>query len=176
MTRPLDSTQAKLERAQHHLDCFYDEFLAIFDRDPVQPAIKDDPKTGDHIIWIKYIPEIPPTLGALLGDFLHNLRSALNHLAFELVRASGGLTARNEESIQFPIYDAEPTAPLTFKDKVHSCLRKVGDEPLAIIERYQAYHRPYMGRLAYLSNQDKHRTPVLLLSRVTVPPSGQVLL
>lgn len=165
MSRPLDGVQAKLERAQHHLKALHAAVGIVFREDPVIPDTKLDPDTGDHIVWVKYIPDLPPVLGAILGDFLHDLRSGLNHLAFELVRVVGALTPAVEENVQFPIYDKPPKAGVIFQQRVAKVLPGVGPDPLAIIERHQPYNRPDLGRLGTLSNQDKHRIPVLMLSR-----------
>jgi len=162
---PLDGAEAKLQRAQHHLKAFHSEWQWVFQTDPVRPALKRDEQTGDYIVWVQYIPEMPPHLGAVLGDILHNMRSCLNFIAYELVRAAGTLTTKNEESIQFPILDDPPRAPKTFADVVRKTLPGIDSKALALIERFQPYNRPDLGRLGRLSNQDKHWIPVLILSR-----------
>jgi hypothetical protein len=80
----------------------------------------------------------PLRLGVILGDMVHNLRSALDHLVWQAVLRNGG---RPNRSHQFPICDDE-------KDWNDAC--NVVMKPAAL------------SRLREISNEDKHRvvTPV----------------
>ncbi|MDQ3956990.1 MAG: hypothetical protein M3273_01575, partial [Actinomycetota bacterium] len=63
----------------------------------------------EYRLWVETIPEIEMLMfGVAIGDVIHNIRSALDHVAWELVSCCGtpGLSEDEERAIQFPIYDA----------------------------------------------------------------------
>jgi plasmid stabilization system protein ParE len=62
-----------------------------------------DPSIGS--IKVRLHQEAPPPalLGAIVGDILHNLRSALDAVAWAACQQVGGLTRKQESAIYFPI-------------------------------------------------------------------------
>jgi hypothetical protein len=74
----------KLERAEHHirdLQSFWrDEFIEK--KRAYRVSHKDDAKAGYRIYRLDHILPIPPLVSLLLGDAVHNLRSAMDHLAY----------------------------------------------------------------------------------------------
>jgi hypothetical protein len=48
---------------------------------PYRAHFYDDPRTGDRIGELQVVEEIPFCVLAIIGDAVHNLRSALDHLA-----------------------------------------------------------------------------------------------
>ena len=84
---PLAGCDAKLRRAQQNLRFLEDELDAYLDRHPEPiPRIGHlDPETQDRLVWpLGPVDEPDLILAALIGDFIHNLRSTLDHLVFEL--------------------------------------------------------------------------------------------
>ncbi len=58
---------------------------------------------GTKLIYsVGEVPDIPPDWSAIIGDSFFNLRSAWDHLAWQLVELDGGKPC---EHTQFPIYD-----------------------------------------------------------------------
>jgi hypothetical protein len=102
-----------------------------------------------------------------IGEVLHQLRSALDHLAWQLVLIDGGRPSRQT---QFPILDHPPTA-------VSELLRQVHDpEILGFVDWCQPYHGGAGGPLTRfqahgqplwvlrcLNNIDKHRLLLVTL-------------
>ena len=50
---------------------------------------ESDPNTGDQVFKFRVRAPIPVDLSLVIGDAVHNLRSALDHLAWQLVLANG---------------------------------------------------------------------------------------
>jgi hypothetical protein len=95
-----------------------------------------------------------PRLGIILGDFMHNLRSALDYIVAALVRENPGALIRRQ---QFPIFDDHANyangAPGMLSGVIHG---------RDIIESLQPFKRtpPHddpLFILNHFSNADKHR-------------------
>lgn len=166
------SFELKMWRANVHLkqlkaevDGWIKDALKTIEEEP------DPEHPGYHASWVT-----PPTpdhasLSLRAGDCLQCLRSALDHLAFELAAAfTVPMTDQIEESSEFPIVSdldrrgQSGSGPRKWRDGAHT---KVGGaDPLAqaAIERLQPYQRGAsfeddpLWRLGVLNNIDKHRT------------------
>lgn len=112
--------------------------------------------------WIERFtgPQPPLRWGVLLGDCVHNLRSALDHLICQVALLDGGTMEECKKS-QFPIasksesqYErmAERCLPTCFTDKHRAMVR----EPQPFCSRTGAEKNP-LSALANFSNTDKHR-------------------
>ena len=152
----LEGVEAKIEQARSHLrafeeaeQSFVDTALGTFNQD-------SDPETGEYILGVREIRRPEPFFGILIGDCLHNLRSALDHLAFQLVQfpvRPGGAKAE-EHDIAFPICSA-PEFFASAKNKI----RGASPDVEAVVERLQPYNsgQPHLSLLRELSDWDKHR-------------------
>lgn len=88
---PLSSVRVKINRARKHLA---DLDAAIRDFEAGRPydftTNKDANVPSCEIHHFRLLTAIPDEWGAIVGDCVHNLRSALDHLAVALVKANGG--------------------------------------------------------------------------------------
>ena len=169
---------AKINRADAHLKLLDEEWRKYlgFEPRPYGFTIHMEPQSGNHTIYAEIVRSPPPTFSVIVGDILHNLRSALDHLAWELVKRAGGKPGRHTS---FPICDTEDR---WLKDVV---LRRrsedrrsplSGIEPDSAIWRFIQAVQPYEGAayadamtaLRVLSNADKHRQ--LLISGMFPDP------
>lgn len=183
-----NSCWAKIERAKEHrdtLDTHIREKFAIEENRP-RLGIKFDGDTSEHVLYVNYMPDLGrffENVGVILGDALHNLRSALDHLAFQLALRNTNGNVRNERRVQFPIEDSLEGFERRCEDTRRGWLFEVNPDDRAIIERYQGRHRVHeevsvglyfhpLVMLRDLSDSDKHR----LLPTMMVPSSGQELL
>ena len=93
--------ELKLRRADQHLASIKDVVREVqaFCRAAVR---SEEAEPGITRLFLSEdLPPVPPELSPLLGDFLHNVRSALDHLAAAAVLASGNdVTGRT----CFPIF------------------------------------------------------------------------
>ncbi len=109
---------------------------------------------------IEYYPNPPdPRLGTLVGEAVHNLRSALDHLVWEMVLENGGKPNRRTE---FPILKVRPGRNSDGTPRMPSA-SGVSAAALALIDEHQPYRIGEMAEfdalavLRELSNWDKHR-------------------
>jgi len=114
--------------------------------------------------------------GSLLGDFVNNLRSALNYtmrgiLTREVIpKLSSSKKKELERNMDFPWATSEKKFA---KHKLCNIIEPV-DKPLCTrIRRYQPYHpgNEWLGHLMKLSNTDKH----VVLNRVRSPTASSFL-
>lgn len=117
-------------------------------------------------------PHFPPEVGPMVGDVVHNLRSALDHLTWELVKRGTQPRPKDPKGVQFPF----ATSWASFKAQLERRLPGVADRPhRALVRRYQPYRRDPRGRgmhaLRYLNDTDKHR---VLLPTVMAVDTGRL--
>jgi hypothetical protein len=99
----LDSARIKIERAKYHIGDLDRRVRVFSDSDPCEIYSEQDPQTGDCVYKVKSLRPIPPEIACIIGDAIHNLRSALDHLACGLVKANDGVLTRRTA---FPIFDS----------------------------------------------------------------------
>jgi hypothetical protein len=161
MARPLDGVEAKIARARAHLESLHRAAGRLFADQPIRFDLVPDRQEGWFLVRPDFVAEPPHSLGVGIGDVVHNLRSALDHLVWQL---SLGQTAKPSRQTQFPITDNASA----FRDQ---CFRIAWLPPdqQAMIESVQPYNRggpaSNLRLLRELSNADKHRvlTPILNL-------------
>lgn len=175
MPSPLDGCRLKVGRAKEHRDAlekYEGETFAVESNRP-RLGIKLDPHSGDYVHFINYMPDLEGFLdrcSLILGDTVHNLRSALDRLAYQLALLNTGGNLQKPDRIQFPICDSIEA----FTGAKRNWLGEIDPEHVAIMERFQGYHRvdggqaigPYfhpLSKLRDLTNVDKHRLPINLL-------------
>jgi len=90
MSHPLDGCWLKVERANVHLGFLHQRVQSFLDNDPYPYRAYRDPETGEIILYAEPVQE-PPMLewSGIIGDIVHNLRSALDHLLWQLTLANG---------------------------------------------------------------------------------------
>ncbi len=92
----------KIERAKKHIRDLDDAIRDFLDGHPYQVVANRDPETGDHVLRVRVARQVPNDWGAIIGDAIHNLRSALDLLICRLVVANNG---RVKRSTGFPVGD-----------------------------------------------------------------------
>lgn len=80
MTTWATSGGVKIERAVEHIDNLEAQIKAFREADPYTIIRKDDPETGELVVFASIPRELPPRWGCIAGDAVHNLRSALDLL------------------------------------------------------------------------------------------------
>ncbi len=148
----------KIERAAHHITDLQREIQAFLASKPFKFVTREDPHTGAATHFTKAEKPIPETFSLIIGDAVHNMRSALDHLMFSILADKVPIEATAE--IQFPFARSESALPSTLK------LRKVhlaGDKVVAEITALKPYpstdaNSPnFLHSLHRLDNTDKHR-------------------
>lgn len=161
----LEGCDEKLKRAETHIQALYGEINDFINSKPHKIVEDKDLERGKYEARIEVLREPDdPAWGVLLGDFIHNLRSALDHLVWQLVRLNN---KRPSAENCFPIESTGTKYWCARKDGRPSArdgaLRGVSDEHRAIIDGAQPYRRGQtadshpLAIIKMLSNIDKHR-------------------
>ena len=104
----LERIKLKVERAKEHIRELGRSIQAFRDSNPYGFIIEDDLQTGDKVHRLEIRKETPDCFALLIGDAVHNLRSALDHLAWQLVIANGQVPISGPGGTQFRIYNPSP--------------------------------------------------------------------
>jgi len=146
---------AKHERAQIHIRALNEALNAYNGANPWLPEKTGDVPEGMVRIRVRQMP--PDEIGLILGDAVHNMRSALDYATCSLVEF--GHQNVDLSKTQFPF--GVPGKPLTAKEK--KALGNISVHALQMIEEARRCGGAALELLRLLSNQDKHR---LLLATV----------
>jgi hypothetical protein len=147
-----DLITPKLERAERHIRDLEAEIRIFFNSNPYEILGKDDVITRQRSYYVRSVRDISPETVAIAGDAIHNLRGALDHLAFQLVWAGGG---RPDKHTCFPVSEDAAKYNTESPRKVKGMGKAAKDAIDAI--------KPYNGgnfalwRLHRLDIIDKHR-------------------
>jgi len=104
---PLTSVREKVGRAREHHEVLHREFDSFMKDDPDSPwglAFDLDHKVGECRFWWRQEEPTPLRWSVILGEFLYDLRSALDHLARQLVLANG---RKPDNRTEFPVFKSE---------------------------------------------------------------------
>jgi hypothetical protein len=157
MAHALDGTQLKIERAGIHLETFRREFARFLKRSDYRIIREPDPDGEGERARVSFHESPSAHLGIIVGDFANNLRSALDHLTWQLALLTTTAPPRNTE---FPIFAKD--GPNT-QDSIEGKTRAIQNGARDIIKGLQPYHRRGGARrddlwiLHRLANTDKHR-------------------
>lgn len=75
------SIAIKIDRAKKHLEDLQQKIHSHIVQYPLRVEKEEEPDTGDIVHKVRITEPTPEHWSADLGDVIHNLRSALDHLA-----------------------------------------------------------------------------------------------
>lgn len=155
-----EGADAKVSRAHEHLETLQGEMVSFFGGYEYAIGSEFDPETSEIRLYASGYTGAPLLRwGVHVGDCLHNLRSALDHVVWQFALDKLGREPTDHEArrIQFPIEET----PKGFKNAwVKPYVAKAHWEWL---KEWQPYHRGdraahhKLAVLARLNNIDKHR-------------------
>lgn len=165
----------KLDRADEHLHLLYEEFAAILEAGGAGffAPIEFDTDTGEFVSKVGEFGETSARLSILAGEFVHQLRSTLDHLVWQLVEAE---QQTPNDRHAFPV--RRVPFPNGFKRTVRTQqLQGVPAAAIGLIEGAQPYRArdPQGHWLAVLDGMwqaDKHR--LLLTSYIAASDPAQL--
>jgi hypothetical protein len=171
----LKDARLKLKRAYDNLATLEENIAQFLDSKPYTVVREFEDDGAQHVYYLYLRREPPAYLGTIIGDVLHNLRSALDSIVWEFSKDKDTLTEGQRRSIQFPIaedpakYDEGP-------------IRYVPDPIKAEIKAAQPcnFERPDLHFLAVINRHnliDKHRNVPVVLAHIAgtsyaAPPPG----
>jgi hypothetical protein len=180
MMTGLESAKLKIVRATEHLSGINRLVADITSRTDSYEIIKD--ANGKETI--NFLVDPPPDITILAGEIVYQLRSAIDHLAFDLVKLNLGpiaLPTDWDKRCNFPLWFTIPNEQIkcghTNPPLPYNCFTKtlpgISKTAFAFIESVQPYHsgagtHNVIRLIAQLSNVDKHRHLNVTLPRAAV--------
>src|SRR5579862_4046917 len=161
----VSNIREKIERADKYIKDFKAELASFNATQPYSLRVDVEGEPRKPSVHILKADPLPPSACLILGDAIHNLRSALDYLACSLVRAN-----RTEPTpkTEFPILDG----PLTTTKREARFAGKVEGMRKDVIQAIRDIH-PYKGgndtlwRLHRLDVIDKHNMLVTGFGSIT---------
>jgi hypothetical protein len=148
----------KIERAKKHIRDLDAAIAAFIATNPYRIATKRDPETRKPIYYVADVQPVPHEICIILGDAIHNLRAALDHLAQQLYLVGSGATEYRKQT-GFFIAQKATEYKRVVGEKVEKMRREAVDA-LAALEPYKDGKGIDFWVLHSLNNIDKHRTLV----------------
>jgi len=166
----------KVNRADKHLRELAADIKRFNKSNAYSVSFEPHHKAGEYVFRV-YVDRPPPTIewGIVIGDVVHNLRSALDQLVWEMADSESGPAPEGRIARSSPWHDVGfpiVTDPSHWKDAAKKIVR-VGPRYSAAFESLQPWFRreaePLRDPLAILqelSNRDKHRAVNLTIGYV----------
>ncbi|MDP2321371.1 MAG: hypothetical protein Q8O42_18775 [Acidobacteriota bacterium] len=163
----LESVEAKLRRAHHHLSDLTTSLTELGRNHKPELILKSDRQSVWLVVYFKE-PFVDLSCSTILGDFLHNLRSCLDALVHALIQKDGGTPKWNSS---FPIFAKSATFERNTKRGAKGdVLAGVPDDLRRAIKELQPFMRPAssveldpLHILNVMCNQDKHEAPHIMV-------------
>ncbi len=166
------SVLLKMDRAQEHLDRLDDEIRPWRTSKPYRLVReRHEVPVTEFRAKVRINPPIPKPVPLLIGDAVHNMRSALDHLANALVIQNGKIP---NTSTEFPLFADRPPSK-SEKARFMSKIDKMSPAARRQIIRLQPYHRgndahfESLWILHRLDIIDKHRELSIIGGRYSLP-------
>lgn len=144
------SGRVKVERAKEHIRDLEAEISAFLETNPYETFPDEDRETGDFLVRLRVHAEPPLRWGAVAGDALHNLRSALDILWRHVMGA-----VDSDRKTAFPVYPSAEKFEAE-RSRVVKSRRKTAMDILHAIKPYKGGNDA-LWALHELDNIDKHR-------------------
>jgi hypothetical protein len=164
MAGSLEGPLAKVARAERQLGALEQEVNAVWHPYKTWPVRTEVDRSGlEYRFYLGELPDIAPEWALWVGEIIFDLRSALDHLAYQLHvrRFKGRIPEEVERASQFPIYDT----PAKWESNLRRIERLSRRDQTALRhlqpdktqdDRWQ-YVRPRLWVLSTIHNIDKHR-------------------
>jgi hypothetical protein len=150
----------KIERAKHHIKDLEVAAWSFLASSPYVVNTKRDQLTRKLIYYVASVREPPPSLAQIAGDAIQNLRSALDHLAYQLVLAGNGTPSRRT---CFPIFETPEKCKAELRGKLEG-MPEAAEKAIAEFKPYKGGN-DLLWKLHSLNNIDKHRELIVVASR-----------
>lgn len=172
MTHPLIGASLKMWRAAFHVEMLNAAIERFREPGTYELTSEDDPQTDERVWYAEIKRDAPNTWAPVIGDLLHNLHSALDHVAWQLaVERNYGHDLPPGTRATFPIFknrgrfwkrDRKGTG-WSAQSGAAALRRFAGDARRLVIEvqPYKDGNRAEnhgLWLLHILSNEDKHKT------------------
>ena len=156
---PLLSCRIKIDRATKHFNDLTQAIKPFANRETYRIWADEQSEPAIKIYRVKITEDMPPEWSGYIGDVIHNLRSALDCLATELVlKYCSNVNDEILRKTYFPISWDEPG--LTNNKRRAEFFERVGPEVekvIRLMEPYRGGNGHALWQLDQLDVADKHR-------------------
>lgn len=155
MNLDLSSVRAKIDRAAEHLHALNMAFGVGVERDARLRADFDPVQQRHKLVYVG--DTVPKNAATIFGDYVHNTRSALDHLVGAVLHANR-VKVRSYHSYPFCVSENRFRTYVSNRDPTlegWSCLEGFTDDQMEVV----AMHQPYIGR----DETEARRSPLYLL-------------
>jgi hypothetical protein len=165
----LSGARAKIQNALAHYDLILAEVDRVTGTDAYSVPVETEDDGRKHVWRVKGLKDFDERMPLWIGDCLHNLRSAWDHVAYELIKQVPGLQPCRRT--MFPLLAQEPVNPVYI-------LPNPGPHPDAvhIVQDVQPYNMGHTSNalaiLDHLDIVDKHRELLAVAAAVEIPYYG----
>jgi hypothetical protein len=153
-------SREKVQRAYKHLEDFESGFSEFLRENP-QRIWHDPSEPGVQKSLFIRQADVPATLICIVGDAIHNLRSALDHLAFAVAVRNGVA----EKSLRETDFTIRKTAKAFREAITEQKVTRIGIAWIRFLKRIEPYHGGQGSDLyvvSALDNLDKHRSLIVV--------------
>ncbi|MEI6666085.1 MAG: hypothetical protein WCL53_08030 [Chloroflexota bacterium] len=162
MSDRLRAAQAKVNRTHGQFEELASEIAAFCETRPYRMTFVPDIETGDQIVSVELAP-ITKAIewGVRIGEIVHNLRSALEHVVWQAIEANGNIPSPGITGFPLCTSQSEFDSPRTKR-----MINGVSDEVRTLIYEFQPLHQTQKegdpkAHILYVLNElwniDKHR-------------------
>ena len=152
---PFSGCRAKFQRAKYHLEQLALEIKSDGNSHRYRIITGDDPETREHFVEALLPSDLFIRYGGLIGEVVHQLRSSLDHVVWELVPEP------KEGRTGLPVFRQKKR----YEERGLAMIEGINDEAAKIIRGLQPFGPDYEKNLLYLLNElwnrEKHRLLVL---------------
>jgi hypothetical protein len=151
----IDGIRLKIERAKKHISDLDVRIAKFCESKPYTIAAKPHavPQIHHTTLYVKSVQAVPPDFSLIVGDAVHNLRSSLDHLAWQLVEVGGGKPGRDT---YFPICNSGEKYASAMGKREMKSITVDAKEAIRVVQSYVSGDRTLL-HIHGLDIVDKHR-------------------
>lgn len=140
----------KIDRAKEHIQELQARAQIFSDQNPHSIAVDTDPNTGHNVLCVAPAKPFPPILLTVLGDALHNLRTALDY-------AWCASCVKPTAYTKFPIRESRENFEGAIKGLKENARKEVELFMKDFVQPYPGGKCEFLLHLHNLDIEDKHR-------------------
>ena len=157
MSHPLDGAQAKVERSHDQLQTLVADLDAFRQGEPHKVISENDSDAREWTIRFQVLKPFERVVAVQIGEIVHNLHSALDHLVWQLAILEAETPSKSTK-LQFPVFLTESG----YRERGNEKLPGVSVAAKALIESLQPFatgedRDSPLWHLYSLSVWDKHK-------------------
>jgi len=149
----IDSIHLKIERAKEHIGQLESAISDFRNSHPYTLVPQEKPHIEHTALCVGEVHPVPCRISLIIGDVVHNLRSSLDHLAWQLVEAEGAIPT---SKTHFPISESVQKYASAV---ANGAIKGVSTHASKLIEASQRYvtNDDTLWNIHQLDRIDKHR-------------------